>query len=383
MAMIFVVAQKMKHLSFENLFLLVLLLTLNPIVFYIVWPSAEVFLYSMLGLSVLFWFSREWKKSAFFVSLAGSVNPVILIVGLAIICDYFSTMLRGRNGAKITHVLFVNMRETALFGCCFLYSLLPFVYDGVATGKSIFILVSGNRHNTLLGMIPHFFAYLFDLNFGIFPYYTFVLLFAIAFFAVSIWRKQFEYTFRLSVFFLLVAGYCRLLHIDCGMSGMARYNTWACVILIFSFVLYVEKYAELPIVRFARKGAVIALVVSLCIIARYYHPKKKFDGSGTGFTPIARFVLDNAPCLYNPLHSTFRARVFHDVNGGSALQDTPVIYADESGNIRKLLVAKKDIAFLRTLECEYVQNRLEKLTDKESYISIPRRYCIPLERQEW
>ena len=54
---------------------MVLLLTLNPIVFYISWTSGEVFIYSMLVMGLTFWYNRWYKRAAFFVSVAGMLSP--------------------------------------------------------------------------------------------------------------------------------------------------------------------------------------------------------------------------------------------------------------------------------------------------------------------
>lgn len=143
--------------SSKNRFILILLLTMNPIVFYFEWISAEVFIYSVLAISLCAWYCKKWKISSFFVSLAGSLNPTVMIVGIAIIIDYFYNIFKNSKEFSPSTIIKRNLLQTILFGCCFLYSLMPFIY-GIKACGSPFVLITGNRHTDFRTMPSYFFC---------------------------------------------------------------------------------------------------------------------------------------------------------------------------------------------------------------------------------
>jgi hypothetical protein len=63
--------------------------------------------------------------------------------------------------------------------------------------------------------------------------------------------------------------------------------------------------------------------------------------SHTIFTPIATYVLDNYPALYNPYKYTFISRTIH--LDGAYIDDLekPIIYTNANGEIRKILTSSK------------------------------------------
>jgi hypothetical protein len=58
-------------------------------------------------------------------------------------------------------------------------------------------------------------------------------------------------------------------------------------------------------------------------------------------TPIAKYVLDREPSLYNPLYSTFNSRVNH-VDGGYQYV-LPIVYSNDDGEVRKILCSSDTI----------------------------------------
>ena len=98
------------------------------------------------------------------------------------------------------------------------------------------------------------------------------------------------------------------------------------------------------------------------------------------FTPIAEFILNYEPQLYNPLYSTFNSRVTH-VDGAYEIT-SPVIYVGNDGYVRKILASEKDKKQLLEgyMSCsgydEWLSNEINKLENKMHYISIPGKYKV-------
>ena len=82
-----------------------MLLSLNPIVFYLTWISAEVFIYSLLGIAILHWTCKEYHRAAIVLSLAGTLNPTIMAIGIFMIIEYFIVLLKESRGKKIKLIL--------------------------------------------------------------------------------------------------------------------------------------------------------------------------------------------------------------------------------------------------------------------------------------
>ena len=380
--MLAIVFSKMKKkMKSESTFVLILLITLNPIIFYFNWISAEVFIYSLLASSLSFWYCKEYKKTALLISIAGSMNPVIMLAGIALIVNYFYDKIHQNQYCGIKNFVLQNFKETFLFGCCFLYSLLPFIYSLKACGRP-FVLISGNGKTSFLEMPRYFFAYFFDLNYGFLPYFNAVFICCLILFFVSIFKRQWQFTFWMSIFFCVVFGYCRQAHINCGVSGISRYNIWSVLIALFAFSFYLNDFAG-KYAKTVQKGCVaVTSILSFFIIANF-SPILAQKVPYTYFTPIARFFLDNIPSVYNPLFSTFYNRTVH-VDDDYHLP-TPICYVDNTGAVRKILATKNDSPNLNSklfsqkdAENNWLKNKINSLKNKPGYISIPSKYTFLL-----
>ncbi|WP_320955803.1 hypothetical protein [Enterocloster asparagiformis] len=121
-------------------------------------------------------------------------------------------------------------------------------------------------------------------------------------------------------------------------------------------------------------------VVFTGIVVYQYGPYQASNTSYVNMTPIASFILDKAPQLYNPLHSTFSSRTIH-VDGGY-MYNTPVVYVAKDGYVRKILAPKEDITNLLDYYAslsghdKWYLNQLNILNDEEQYIFVPVKYKI-------
>ena len=223
-------------------------------------------------------------------------------------------------------------------------------------------------------------AYLFDLNFGIFPYYLCILIIGIMLFFAAIIYKNWKYLEWFSAFMINVILYSVMVHINNGMSGIARYNVWGVLILIFAVCLFFEEIIEGKHLQMIVKGGILVNVGLLMIIVYSYGPTYAEKTSYEDWTPIAAWVLEKYPSLYNPLHSTFYTRTMHDA--GVYSYDTPVIYCAEDGYVRKILATGKDQRLLSKMYLsaengqQWFENQISKLGNKEKYISVPLKYKI-------
>ena len=355
-------------------------LAINPIAFYFGWPSAEACIFAFVGMSMAFWAERSHAPAALFAALAATLNVVLLVLLAAICLHWAYERVFSSEPRRLSRR---SRRELAVLACAILIACLPLAYNYANAGAVNLTaahasFLSGNGNSVL----ERFWAYLVDLNFGLLPYYTLLLVGAVAGIPLAIWRRNAVYLLWMFVFLALVAAYSFMSHINCGMSGIARYNAWSAVVMLFA--LFCE--LELPPMRQRLSRGVEAAAACLCAVSiawsgslvLEYGPFMSSKANYVSMTPVAARVLEQAPGLYNPLHSTFNSRTVH-VDGGYSIQ-TPVVYADKDGNVRKLLVQESDRETLRKTLAgadEGSQAWLDAQVDAiapegRSYISVPR-----------
>lgn len=358
-------------------FALIVLLTANPIAFYYSWPSAESFIFAMIGIALVFWHNKWWKRAAFFISIAGSLNPVVMVIGMGMIVDYIFNILHDAElGNTMQKRIIKSIPNTFLLGCCFFISIVPMIYNyynvhAINLSASIPSLRYGSK-DTILG---RFLAYLFDLNFGFLPYYGPILLLSIILIPFSIIKRKWKYILCVMVECGLVSCYSMVSHINCGMSGIARYNAWGAVVMLFAVCCYgdiiIENKAAKKVI-----GSILATsaLITSFIVYSYGPVSASALSSYVYMTPIAELVLTKTPALYNPLHSTFASRIEH--RDGAYNYKTPIAYHDQNNLLRKLLVSPEDkqivldTYFGNSNAIAWLVDKLDSVSDEE-YISVP------------
>lgn len=379
-----------RHSKIENKkkFVLIMLLSLNPIVFYLTWISAEVFIYSLLGIAILHWIYKEYHRAAIVLSLAGTLNPTIMAVGIFMIIEYFIVLLKESRGEKENQIniiicIFQNRTKIIKYGCCYLISLVPFCYNYYQIGH---INLTASTFNYLQGnetVLQRFSAYIFDWNFGFLPYYAILLFIMIVFFIIALRKKVWKFHLMILSFFAVVYVYSFMIHINSGMSGIARYNAWSVGILIITLVSY---YDKLIVNSFVKSIFYILTAITAISNSFIVYNYGLFQASKTNYvnmTPIAQFILDINPKFYSPLFSTFHSRVNHVDGGYNYENETPILYFSKDGYVRKILASEKDKEILsHTLsgitleETKRFYKELDGLDDKLQFISIPSSYHI-------
>lgn len=355
---------------------LIVLLTANPIAFYYSWASAEPFIFALTGISLVFWHNKWWKRAAFCLSIAGTLNPTLMIIGIAMVIDYFVTILRNTDNGSTVWTRFTNTWPSSLYlGCCFVPSIIPMIYNyyniGAINLTAAYLGVSFQSYDTVFS---RFTAYLFDLNFGMLPYYSIIFMMAIILIPFAFIKKQWQYLLCILTGIGIIASYSLMFHINCGISGISRYNAWGAIIFIFAVISYADKIFTS---KKSKKTIAVLLAASsimASIIVLAYGPVYACRTSFLSMTPIAKWVLNNAPQLYNPLHSTFASRIQH-IDGAYDYK-TPIFYVNKEILIKKMLVSPKDKDFILS-SCVGDNKSNQWLTDKmnnlseETYLSIP------------
>ncbi|MCR5097702.1 MAG: acyltransferase [Lachnospiraceae bacterium] len=399
--------------------ILVLLLAVHPAIFYISNISAEALIYALLIIGCTFWYNRWYRPAAVVISLAGMLNPTIMIMGVVMILEYLE--FEGYYYRPKDNL--INPGKWAgliSFGACFIPALLPMAYNYYHTGHINLTaatkeLVTGNETT-----LQRAWAYITDLNYGMLPYFPILCLIALVLLFIVLVRIRNVFAYAMPhryrerrelmgeaakkkakagtryiewmvTFMLNLILVSTVIHINSGMCAIARYNVWLSVVPIFAIVFFGHDVVDVSFLRRAAATAVTAGAVLTGVIVYAYYPHFAMNVQYTDFSPIADYVLDNLPGLYNPIPSTFVARSEH-IDGGYDYE-TPVIYYGHDGYVRKILATEKDADMLvnnyrsaykdiKWYNRESFENQAKHLSESPGYISVPGRYRVTIRDQQ-
>lgn len=387
-----------QKLSFNQKFVLTVLLMCSPIYYYIRYISAETMIYCFVGIGMLHFYERNYKRAAVFITLAGMTNSAVMAIGIVLIADWFVFVIKKKKGISFMPWLKKEFPGAIVLALCFVPSLFPFIlraktgvgqfYSGVVTQIKTSIInnasvpaatevvqqqVSAPQQitiptNTYLGRI---FEYIFGLARGLPTFAPFLIFLFFIFIIIGIIKKRYRDNF-IFLFSLLgiVAAYSGMPHINSGFTYCARYVYWTYPILAIFFGttvydLFVQKKLYLCTISFST-------VVSVFLLF-FNNP----TANAYSFNPSAALLMDFAPALYNPLPSTFKCNVNH-VDGGYKI-DQPIIYKRHNGTIAKILATSADVdTLLQSIyrndkDGIWFEKKLHELKhDKYTYINVPR-----------
>lgn len=356
-------------------FLLLVTLCANPIIIYTAWISGEVFMFSFLVISLVLWDRKKFPMSALCLSIASTLNPTILMAGFILIIDFFHEYAKEFG----FHNIFKHIKKVILLAVSFIPGLLPFMWNYYNTGH-INLTAAAETDHSLINVFQRFHAYLWDLNLGVFPYYNILFLLFIMGLLLSVWKRKMKPLFWGIAFLSVCLAYSLEIHINCGMSGIARYSSWACVFMIFAVFSFHEQLSFQSKSRvYLEKSIFLSSIITTFMVCSILltNPIGYLE-----MTPLSKCILDSAPQLYNPMPEIFNARVNH-VDEIYYKQNLPIVYCNDEGQIRKILIAQENSAFLLSniegseSAKNWLAERLNSITgSKDIYISVTDKYPL-------
>lgn len=362
---------------------LCLVLGIHPILFYISWFSAEVFQFACIAIAALWWATGRKHRAALLIAIAGTTNPCILAIGLAMIGEYLVSEWKTTSG-KISQRIqqFAGRwKKIILYGCCYLPGLVPFAYNYSICGAiNLTASYSGEwiplTDNTLF---RHLWAYFTDWNFGILPYLPILLVLWLVLLVLAVIRCSGRYLWMSAGMVATMLGYSLMANINCGMDGIARYNAWMTALMA---VAVCTQYPAL--IRGIQGRRILAGGLACSAI---YTGAVVVDYGGIGAprssylqpTPITTKLLQYIPQLYTPLETTLESR-----------SDIPIWipcagFMDANYDLRKLyLDSSQATALLEVVgsqdpeDMDWLKDRLAKLGEQKEIVTIPASRHIHL-----
>ena len=312
---------------------LCLLLEVHPAVFYISWPSAEVFQFALIALSAISWASEQRHRAALLIAVAGTTNPCILAIGLAMIGEYLVGLWKQGQGAPPARIrgMFARWKEVLVYACCYLPGLVPFAYNYAICGAINLTASYDGEWIPLndLTLLRHFWAYFTDWNFGMLPYMPILLAVWAVLLVAAVIRRCGRYLWMNLGFMGALLGVSLMANINHGMSGISRYLAWSTALMAVAVGTQAPKILHgLRARRILAAALACSAVYTGGVIVAY-------GGIGAPrtdyliITPIALKLVEHFPSLYQPLPVVLTMRSNIEVG-------LPDGWVDDDGDLRKL-----------------------------------------------
>lgn len=352
----------------QKLFAL-LLLILNPSIFYINYINYEIFVFAMAIISLTMYYNGHKKRSALFLCAGALANMALILVGMVMILDYLIDIVINNKGKSFKDLIMDNWKETVLYAISFLPFFINFVYINLSKKGSVL-----DAKNLSVTYIFRYLSYFFDPTLGFFTFAVFETIMYFVLIVLSIITKNRKALFRGGFLFAVVGGISIMSHINCGMQYCARYLIW-CYPFMALFIA-----EELNEKRWKKK----IVVFSQCLMVMSTMILFLINGNHTNYVyynKMTVLILDHCPWLYNPYHATFYSRTLH-IDGGYFVVE-PAFYTDSngSGEIRKIIFKANEKSVQRlqselygdNASMSYLSDQLSgKNDDKYHYINLAR-----------
>jgi hypothetical protein len=283
----------------------------GPALWYLQWPSAEVFSWSLTVIALLLLEDERFAWAALAAGFAAQQNPpLVFLAGWAVICA-----LRTRSVPRI-----------AAAAVCAGVGLLPALFDQLAFGTPNLIAQLGQADARLIS-IRRVWSMLVDLNQGMLPWAAGLVLLAGVALGRAVVQRSWSRLGFAAVILVTAAACCSTTNWNSGCAGLQRYAVWILPLLAWLAADGLQGLQG----RGWRRALWAGLTVNVVCAAL---------GSGKESylqpTRLATWVLIHAPALYDPEPEIFRERVRHTED--SEVARLPVAFVDPRGVATKVLV---------------------------------------------
>ena len=364
---------------------LCLLLAIHPVVFYIDWPSAEVFQFALIALSALCWATGRRHRAAILIAVAGTTNPCILAIGLAMIAEYLVGLWKSEKGGPVARIkgMILRWKEVLVYACCYVVGLVPFAYNYSICGGINLTASHASEWIPLNDwtLLRHFWAYFTDWNFGMLPYMPLLLAIWIVLLVIAAVRRCGRYLWMSLGFAGALLGVSLMSNINHGMAGTSRYLSWSTAMMVVAICTQATQMLRGLNARRVLAGAMVCSAAYTGAVILAYGGIDAPETSYLQITPIAQKLVEHFPSLYQPLPVVLTMR--------SNMQlDFPDGWTDDDGDFRKLYINQTQADLVRDSvsshsaeDLAWLEDQLNKLDEDNEILTFPAKRHIY--RSKW
>ncbi|MCL5745255.1 MAG: hypothetical protein M1541_15235 [Acidobacteria bacterium] len=313
-------------------------LPFTGMLYYLRWPSPEIFSATGLLLCCVFFLERRYGLSIGAAVLASFQNqPIALIVPMILICSVYSVYVRERSWKAL-------IGDGVAAACC----LIPSAFYWIVFGTPSLIASLGLTDPKLVSL-HRLHSFVFDLNQGLvvgMPAIVAMALFFVMCRVVGLlwpvresWRTVLRQAFRREDILLIgslpiMAGVTVIVNWSSGYAVFERYALWCGMPVLVWVVCQVERFT-----LHGMRTVVMASIVLVQLFSNFY-----FDGFGGYLSPYTHkpyveWLFNVNPRLYDPEPEIFLERTLlrEDVLYPRLM---PVAYTGRDGAFRKILTER-------------------------------------------
>lgn len=356
---------KRLKLSDINKFFIIMLLMINPALFYIIWPHPEIFTYSFVCMSLVMYINKEYEKAILFVSIAGMQNQPVIFLGGMYLIQYIIEAYFKKDDFKLKRMI-IDIIKKCMFYIPFFIPLI-FYYLNFGT----FSLIASSGYVKNIDILKKINSLYFDLNQGMILFMPIIVIVFFILILMGIIKRNIN-TFINFITISIIMAVCSLqINWNPGESGLMRYNVWITPIIIYYIIINKKYIDNIKLKNYINKFIGYSIVFTGIIIICTGGFKYKY--TYLEFNPVAKYLLNNYPALYNPQYEIFAERALNkEVEYNDKL---PIIYKSPNGYVKKILMDNNSIEKLLNqvdLGKDIVNKKLDKYKDSPNmyYLSF-------------
>ena len=350
-----------------NKMLIISLLIFNPIIYYLVWTHTEVFSFSFVCISLTAYVNRKYEKAIFMLSIAAMQNQPIIFLGGLYFIDYFINKYLSDRKIHVREYFIEGIKK----GCCFIPFFIPIIFYYMNYGT--ISLIASNGYVKSNGILKKIHSLFFDINQGMFLFIPIIVIAYLFLIAKGVLEKNKNSILNIITIILIMIICSLQVNWNPGEAGIMRYNTWIIPIMIYFIIINKDVLLNIKYRDVFNKILFISSIFTFIVIVNTGIFKYKY--SYIEFNPLSKVILNNYPSMYNPQEEIFAERALGREDYTE--NDFPIIYTDNNGNVKKVLMNNNSIdKLIGMLECDsdLILEKVKKYknSNKPYYINFTR-----------
>ncbi len=289
---------------------------------YLGWIHPELFTVCLVTISLWFFFQKHYYVPLIIMSVAVTQNQPLVFALL-----FMAIITLIHKGFSISN--FIKA------GCCCFIVCIPslFYYYNFETAS---IINKAGFLDSQFQTFTRIFGFYFDLNQGIIIAIPLVLILYILIWLrkiqVAVKNKRLPTNDFFLAFSLLAIAYTvsSMIVWNHGQSVINRYATWVSAIILVQLFFWIKD------IQPKKQIIILSLVAISQVFTALYHEKISEDEmSCYKHKPIASWVLNNFPSLYNPDPHIFGIRTLHEFEVEE--KTSPILYFNPDKELCKIM----------------------------------------------
>ena len=330
-----------------------LLSAVNPVLLYVAWTHPEVFIYSFIVVSLVFWSDKRYLLAAICSSVASLQSAPIAIFTIYLLILYLSSVKTDIK--KIIGSLMP-----------LLITVTPYFFYYANYGK--FSLIAGGAAKVDYISIDKALSIFFDANFGIMTYMPITLILATIVVIYDMKNKRLATLTVLIIILLISILYSTQGNWNAGMMYINRYSVAIIPFLVLTSLRIFEEKPKINTVCIIISLISVVIIIGGLLYEYDYSNHRKFNN-------LSKEIFINFPSMYNPDPEIFAER---SLGGEVSYSDNlPIVYLYDNKPRKILYKNSRDMDDLRYIFNFSIGDDIVHTDKNLYYVNYPSMFEIP------